>query len=136
MFLLINMLSRFVTVFLPRRECLLISWLQLLSAVILEPKKIKSITVSIVSPSICHEVMWQDVMILVFPMLSFKPAFPLYVDASPSFWFLTQFILPGPTQNFLISCKQVFLYKPLFISCKLFDLMHNNLWEIIFWKFH
>ena len=76
MSLFINMLSRFVIVFLPRREHLLISWLQLLSAVILEPKKIKSITVSIVSPSICHEVMEQDVMTIVFSMLSFKPTFP------------------------------------------------------------
>ena len=57
MSLLFNMLSRLVIVFLPRSKCLLISWLQSLSAVILEPKKIKSVTVSIVSPSICHEVM-------------------------------------------------------------------------------
>ena len=55
MSLLLNMLSRFVTVFLPRNKCLLISWLQSPSAVILEPKKIKSVTVSIVSPSNCHE---------------------------------------------------------------------------------
>jgi len=51
----LNMLSRFVTVFLPRKKCLLIWWLQSPSAVILQPKKIKSVTVSIVSPSICHE---------------------------------------------------------------------------------
>ena len=55
--LLFNMLSRFVIAFLPKSKCLLISWLQSPSAVILEPKKIKSLTVSIVSPSICHEVM-------------------------------------------------------------------------------
>ena len=55
--LLFNMLSRLVTAFLPRSKCLLISWLQSPSAVILEPKKTKSVTVSIVSPSICHEVM-------------------------------------------------------------------------------
>ena len=66
MSLLFNMLSRFVTAFLPRSKCLLISWLQSLSAVILEPKKIKSVTVSIVSPSICHEVMDLDAKILVF----------------------------------------------------------------------
>ena len=53
MFLLFNMLSRFVVAFLPRSKHLLISWLQLPSAVILEPKKIKSVTVSMVSPSIC-----------------------------------------------------------------------------------
>ena len=61
-----NMLSRFVGAFLPRNKHLLISWLQLPSAVILEHKKIKSVTVSIVSPSICHEVMGLAAMILVF----------------------------------------------------------------------
>ena len=64
------MLSRLVITFLPRRKCLLISWLQPPSAVILEPPKIKSVTVSTVSPSICHEVMGLDAMILVFCMLS------------------------------------------------------------------
>ena len=60
--LLFNMLSRLVIAFLPRSKCLLISWLQSPSAVILEPPKIKSVTVS---PSICHEVMGPDAMILV-----------------------------------------------------------------------
>ena len=77
MALLFNMLSRLVIAFLPRSNCLLISWLQSPSAVILELKKTKSVTVSIVSPSICHEVMKLDAMILVFWMLSFKPPFPL-----------------------------------------------------------
>ena len=63
--LLLNTLSRLVTGFLPRSKSLLIPWLQLLSAVILVPKKIKSVTVSIVSPSICHEVMGLDAMILL-----------------------------------------------------------------------
>ena len=58
-----NMLSRFVIAFLPRSKHLLIPWLQSLSAVLLEPKKIKSATVSTVSPSICHEVMGPDSMI-------------------------------------------------------------------------
>ena len=71
------MLSRLVMAFLSRNKCLLISWLQSPSAVILEPKKIKSVTVSIVSPSICCEVMGQHAMILVFWMLSFKQAFSL-----------------------------------------------------------
>ena len=66
MSLLFNMLSRLVIAFLSRSKCLLISWLQALSTVILEPKKIKSVTVSIVSPSICHEVMGPDAMIFVF----------------------------------------------------------------------
>ena len=66
MSLLFNMLSRFTIAFLPRSKHLLISWLQSPSAVILEPKKIKSVTVSIVSPSICHEVMELDAMVLTF----------------------------------------------------------------------
>ena len=64
--LLFNMLSRLVITFLPRSKHLLISWLQSPSAVILEPKKIKSVTVSIVPPYVCHEVMGPDAMILVF----------------------------------------------------------------------
>ena len=60
MSLLFNKLSRFVIAFLLRSKCLLSLWLQSLSSVILEPKKIKSVTVSIVSPSICHEVMGPD----------------------------------------------------------------------------
>ena len=64
--LLFNMLSKLVIAFLPRSKRLLISWLQSPSAVILEPKKIKSLTISIVSPSICHDVMRLDAMILVF----------------------------------------------------------------------
>ena len=66
MSLLFNMLSRFVIAFLPRRKHRLISWLQSSTAVILEPLKIKSLTVSIVSPSICHKVMGPDGMTLVF----------------------------------------------------------------------
>ena len=66
MSLLFNMLSRVVITFLPRSKCLLISWLQSPSAVILEPRKIKSDTASTVSPSISHEVMTPDAMILVF----------------------------------------------------------------------
>ena len=66
MSLLFNMLSRFVIAFLSRSKHLLISWLQSPSAVILEPKKIKSVTVSIVFPAICREVMGPDAMILVF----------------------------------------------------------------------
>ena len=66
MSLLFSMLTRLVIAFLPRSKHLLISWLQPPSAVLLEPKKMKSVTVSIVSPSICPEVMGPDVMILVF----------------------------------------------------------------------
>ena len=74
MSLLFNMLCRLVITFLPRSKRLLISWLQSPCAVILEPRKIKSATVS---PSICHEVMGPDAMIFVFWMFSFKPTFSL-----------------------------------------------------------
>ena len=82
MSLLFNMLSRLVITLFPRSKHLLILWLQSPSAVILEPPKIKSDTVSTVSPSICHEVMGPDAMILVFRMLSFKRTFSL---SSPTF---------------------------------------------------
>jgi len=74
MSLLFNMLSRLAITFLPRSKRLWISWLQAPSAVIWEPRKIKSDTVAL---SICHEVMGPDAMILVFWMLSFKPTFAL-----------------------------------------------------------
>ena len=95
--LLFNMLPWFVIAFLPRSKCLLISSLQSPSAVILEPKRIKSVTVSTVSPSICHEVMGLDAMILLFWMLSFKSAFhcPLSSSSRGSLvawgWRLTNF---------------------------------------------
>ena len=75
--LVFNMLSRLVITSLPTSKHLLISWLQSQSAVILEPPKIKSATVSTVSPSICHEAMGPDAMIFVFWMLNFKPTFLL-----------------------------------------------------------
>ena len=77
MCLLFNMLSRFDITFLQRSKHLLISWLQSPTTVILKPKKIKSVTVCIVSSSICHEVMGPDAKIFIFWMLSFKPAFSL-----------------------------------------------------------
>ena len=78
MSLLFNMLSRLVIAFLPNSKHLLISWLPSPSAVILESPKIKSVTIYIFSPSICHEVIGPDAMILVFWTLSFKPAFSLF----------------------------------------------------------
>ena len=72
--------------FLPRSKCLLISWFQSPSTVILEPKKMKSVTASTFSPSICHEMMGPDAMILVFLMLSFKSDFQL-----SSFTFIKKF---------------------------------------------
>ena len=71
MSLLFNMLSRFVIAFLPRSKQLLITWLQSPPAVILEPRKIKSVIVSIASPSICHEVMGPDAMVLAFLNVEF-----------------------------------------------------------------
>ena len=85
MSLLFNKLSKLVIAFLPRSKHLLISWLQSPSAEILETKKkIKFVTVSTVSPSMCHEVMGPDAIIFVFWMLSFKPTFSL----SSSFTFI------------------------------------------------
>ena len=92
MCLLFNMLSRLVITFLPRGKHLLISWLQSSYPVILEPKKIKSLTVSIISPSICHEVMGPDAIIFIFWMLSSKPTFSL---SSFTFikWLFSSFLL-------------------------------------------
>ena len=78
MSLLLNMLSRMVIAFLPRSKHLLISWLQSPSTVIFKHKKIKSVTVSTISPSICHEVMGSNAKIFIFWMLSFKAAFSLF----------------------------------------------------------
>ena len=64
--LLFNILSRFVIAFLPKSKCLLISWLQSPSAVVLEPKKMKTVTVCTFSPSICHEMMGPDAMMFTF----------------------------------------------------------------------
>ena len=80
MSLLFNMLSRLVIAFLPRSKHLLLSWVQSPSPVILEPRKIKSLTVSAVSPSICHEVMGLDATILVFLMLNSKPLNVVILD--------------------------------------------------------
>ena len=86
MSMLFNMLPRFVIAFLPRSKHLLVSWLQSPSAVILECKKIKFVTTSTFSPSICWEVMGPDPMIFVFWMLSFKSAFhsPLSLSSRDS----------------------------------------------------
>ena len=92
--LLFNILSRFGLAFLPRSKCLLISWLQSPSAVILEPKKMKSVTLSVVSSSVCHKVMGPDAMILVFLMLSFKPAFHSPVSLSSRVSSLPRRFLP------------------------------------------
>ena len=98
MSLLLNMLSRLVIAFLPRSKCLLISWMQSPSAVILKPPKIKSDTVSTVSPSICHEVMGLGAMILVLWMLSFKPTFSLSSTRNQIF---CTFVFPKESTTYL-----------------------------------
>ena len=91
-----NTLSGFVTAFLPRSKSLLISWLQSPSAVILEPRKIKSVTVYIIFPSICHDVMGPDAMIFIFWMLSFKQVFfILFHLHQEALSFLFSFYLKG-----------------------------------------
>jgi len=97
MSLLFSMLSGLVITFFPRSKRLLISWLQSPSAVILEPRKIKSATVSNGYPSICHEVMGPDTIILVFWMLSFKPTFSF-----SSFTFMKRFF-----SSFSLSANRV-----------------------------
>ena len=99
MSLLFNTLFRFVIAFLPRSNHLLISWLQSPSAVILEPKKIKSVTISTFPPCICHEVMGSAVTILVFWMLGFKLAFAL-----SSFTFIKRLLVKRHCKRYLVHC--------------------------------
>ena len=106
-----NMLSRLATAFLPRRRKL-ISWLHSPSAVILEPKKMKSVTVSIVSPSICHEVMGPDAMIFLFWMVSFKPTFSL-----SSFTFLKRLFTSSISAIRVVS--SAYLRLLIFLTAKL-----------------
>ena len=103
------MLSGLVITFLPRSKRLLISWLQSPSAKILELRKIESVTVSIVSPSICHEVMGLDAMILVFWMLSFKITFRNLGKLKKKGWFLT-----WNTHISCLHCSGHFLPPPSF----------------------
>ena len=109
MSLLFNMLSRLLIISLPRSKCLLISWLQSPSVVILEPLKIKSLTVSTVSPSICHEVMGPDTMILDFWMLSFKPTFSL-----SSFTFIKS-LFSFPSLSAISAVSSVYLRLLIFL---------------------
>ena len=106
MSLLFNMLSRLVITFLPRSKHLLISWLQSSSAVILEPPKLKSVTLFTVSPAICHEAMGRDAMILVFWMLIFKSAFSL-----STFTFIRRlFSSPSLSAVRVMSCEYLRLW--------------------------
>ena len=126
--LLFNILSRFVIAFLPRSKRLLISWLQSPSAVILELKKIKSVIVSIVSPSICHEVIGLDAMILVFWMLSIKPAFSL-----SSFTFIRRLFNSSLSAVKVVSLAYlkllIFLLAVLILACASFSLVFRMMYS-------
>ena len=128
MSLLFNMLSRLVIAFLLRSKHLLNSWLQSPFAVILESKEIKSLTVSMVSPSICHEVMGLNAMILVFWIFSFKPIFWL-----SSFTYIKRFfsssslsairVVPSAYQRLLIFLLAILI--PAYASSRLaFRMMY------------
>ena len=122
MSLLLKMLSRLVIAVLPRSKRLLISWLKSPSAVLLEPPKIKSVTVSIVSPSIRHEVMELDAMIFVFQMLSFKPTFSL-----SSFTFIKRLFRSSSLSAIRVVSSSylgllIFLQAILIPACALFSL--------------
>ena len=117
--LLFNMLSRFVIAFLPRSKYLLISWLQSVSAVILEPKKGKSVTTSTFSPSICHEVMGPDATILVFWMLSFKSASSLSSRRSLvpfRFWPLGWHLYISEVVDISIIYMNIYLYNNILLN--------------------
>ena len=130
MSLLLNMLSRFVIAFLPRSKHLSISWLQSLSAVILEPKKIKSVTVSIVFLSIYHEVMGPDAMILVFWMLSFKPAFSL-----SSFTFIKR-LFSSSSLSAVRLVSFVYLWLLIFLPAILIPACASSTWHFSWYTLH
>ena len=122
-----NKLPRLVITFLPRSKHLLISWLQSPSAVILESKKIKSATVSTVSPSLCHEMMGPDAMILVFCMLTFKPNFALSSFTLVQWLHVVVVQLPSHVWLFvtqwIVTCQS---YMSLTISRNLPKFMFND----------
>ena len=123
MSLLFNTLSMFAIAFLLRRKCVLISWLQSPSIVILEPKKRKSVTVSIVFPSICHELMWLDAMIFFFWMLSFKPAFSL-----SSFTFIKR-LLNSSLLSLIRVVLSAFLRLLIFLPQSWLQLVFHPAWH-------
>ena len=132
MSLLLNMLSRLVITFLPRSKRLLISWLQSPSAVISEPKKIKSDIVSTVSLSISHEVMGLDAMIFVFWMLNFKPTFFLQIWKTqqwPQDWKRSVFI-PIPKK---VNAKECSNYCTIALISHARKEMLKILWARLQW---
>ena len=129
MSLLFNVLSSLVIAFLPRSKPLLISWLQPPSVVILEPPKIKSLTVSTVSPSICHEVMGPDAMISVFWMLSFKPDFSL-----PSFTFIKR-LFSSSLLSAIRVVSSAYLRLLIFLPAILIPVCASSSLAFVFWIF-
>ena len=130
MSLLFNMLSRLIIAFLPRSKRLLISWLQSQSAVILEPKKIKSVMVFIVPPSICHEVVGPHAMIFVFWMLSLKPTFSL-----SSFTFIKRLLCSSPLSAIRVVSPAylkllIFLLAILIPVCASFSLAFHIMYSV------
>ena len=130
MSLLFNMLSRLVIAFLPRSKCLLISWVQSPSAVIFEPPKIKSLTVSIISPSICHDMMEPDAMISVFWMLSFKPAFSL------SFFTLIKRFFSSSSHSAFRMISSAHLRFFIFSWQSWFQLVSHPAWHFTWYTLH
>ena len=139
MSLLLNAVSRFVIAFLPSKH-LLISLLQSQSSVILELKKIKSVTVSTFPPSICHEVMRLDAMTLVFWMVSFKPAFAL-----SSFTFIKRLFYSSSLSairevSFAYLRLLIFLLAILILACDLsslaFHMMYYPAWHFTWCTLH
>ena len=129
MSLLFNMLSRLVITFLSRSKYLLISWLQSPSAVILESPQIKSLTVSIVSPSTGLEVMGPDAMIFVFWMLSFKPTFSLstftFIKRRFSFSSLYALSVVSSAYLRLLICLPAILIPACVLSSPAFLMMYS-----------
>ena len=128
MALLFNMLSRFVIAFLLRSRHLLISWLQSLSAVILETKKTKSVITSISSPSICREVMAPDAMILVFWMCSFSSQL-LHPPLSPF-----SFSLLSAIRVILYAYLKLFLLAILIPACDSSSLTFHMMYSPHKWN--
>ena len=127
MSLLFNVLSRLVIAFLPRHKHLLISWLQSPSVVILEPPKIKSLPISLDSPSICHEVMGPDAMILVFWMLSFKPTFSLC-----SFPFIKR-LFSSSSLSAIRVVSSAYLRLRIFLQAILIPAWVHPAWHFAWW---
>ena len=109
------MFSRLVIVFLPRSKHLLISWLQSLCAVILEPKKINSVTISIVSQSICHKVMGPDAMILVFWMLSFNMSSAFSLLSFTFIKWLFSYSSLSAIREVSSTCRRLLIFLPAIV---------------------